>query len=354
MIKKTKLITKRVFFIPAFFIAAVFMFGFAFFCYDFNAFINRPLFSDAPKFSEAIMLQVPAKTSLKQLSQKLGELGIFSSTKQKYYFEWLTKLHQASGMLKAGEYELLASDTPKILLQNLINGKVMVYGFTIIEGWSFQDILEALAKHPKLQKNLKELSAAEIIQKLNLPLQPEGWLYPATYYFSLGFSDEAVLKKAHQFMHKILSDEWQNRAPNLSIHSAYESLILASIIEKETALVGERKRISGVYQLRLKSKMRLQADPTVLYGLYGGVSAHQKALSKNDLQQDTPYNTYKRSGLPPSPIAAPSLTSIRAACQPDFQGELYFVATGHGGHYFSKNLNEHYQAVQKYQLNKNK
>ncbi len=299
--------------------------------------------------NQSLVFQVPPSTSLKQLSQKLAELEVFSSKKEQRYFEWLTQLHQASGVLKMGEYELSSLHTPKDLLQKLINGEVILYGFTIVEGWSFQDIIAALEKHPKLEKKLAHLSSAEIIQKLNLPLQPEGWFYPSTYYFSLGFSDEAVLKKANQLMNKTLSEEWQNRSPYLLLNSPYECLILASIIEKETALVSERRVMSGVYQLRLKSKMLLQADPTVLYGL----PERKKKLTKIDLQTDTPYNTYKRTGLPPTPIAAPSLSSIRAACQPDFQGYLYFVATGNGGHYFSKDLAEHNKAVMQYQRNQN-
>lgn len=329
---------------------ALFAGAFAFFCYDFYRFIETPLLSHyISGHNQSLVFQVPASTSLKQLTQKLVELNVLSSSKQKKYFELFTQLHQASGMLKAGEYELLPAHTPKDLLQKLINGQVLLYGFTIVEGWSFQDVLAALEKHPKLEKKLAHLTPAEIIQKLNLPTHPEGWLYPSTYYFSLGFSDEAVLKKANQLMNKILAEEWQNRSPDTLITSPYESLILASIIEKETALVSERRVMSGVYQLRLKYKMLLQADPTVLYGL----PERKKKLSKIDLQTDTPYNTYKRTGLPPTPIAAPSLSSIRAACQPDFQGYLYFVATGNGGHYFSKDLAEHNQAVRQYQLNQN-
>lgn len=330
-----------------FFIGALFAGAFAFVCYDFYCFIDKPLLLHRINgHHQTLIFQVPPSTSLKQLSQKLAELNIFSSKKQQYYFEWLTQLHQASGLLKMGEYELSSAHTPKDLLQKLINGEVVLYGFTIIEGWSFQDILSALEKHPKLEKKLTHLNSAEIIQKLNLPSQPEGWFYPSTYYFSLGFSDEAVLKKANQLMNKILKEEWQNRSPHILIHSPYQGLILASIIEKETALLSERSLISGVFQLRLKLKMLLQADPTVLYGL----PERKKKLTKIDLQTDTPYNTYKRIGLPPTPIAAPSLSSIRAACQPDFQGYLYFVATGTGGHYFSKDLVEHNKAVVQYQL----
>lgn len=331
-------------------LGVIFAGAFAFFCYDFYRFIGTPLLAEQLSgHNQALVFQVPPRTSLKQLTRKLSELTVFSSRKQKRYFELLTQLHQASGMIKSGEYELLSTHTPKDLLQKLINGQVMLYGFTIVEGWSFQDIITALERHPKLEKKLANLTTAEIVQKLNLPAQPEGWLYPATYYFSLGFSDEAVVKKAYQLMNKALAEEWQNRAPNLLLNSPYEALILASVIEKETAMISERKIMSGVYQLRLKYKMLLQADPTVLYGL----PERKKKLSKLDLQTDTPYNTYKRTGLPPTPIASPSLTSIRAACQPDFRDYLYFVAMGNGGHYFSKNLEEHNQAVRTYQLNQN-
>jgi UPF0755 protein len=336
------MLNRLLFFILALLIGAV-----AFFGYDFYRFIDTPLLSHSINgHSQSIVFQVQPCTSLKKLTQKLAELKIFSSKKHQRYFEWLVQLHQASARLKAGEYALSSSDTPKELAQKLINGQVILYGFTIVEGWSFQDILEALEKHPQLEKKLRHLTKDEIIQKLNLPAQPEGWFYPSTYYFSLGFSDEAVLKKANQFMLKTLADEWQNRSPHVLLSSAYEALTLASIIEKETAMISERALMSGVYQLRIKQKMLLQADPTVLYGL----SERKKKLSKIDLQTDSPYNTYKRVGLPPTPIAAPSVSSIRAACQPDFQGYLYFVATGTGGHSFSRDLAEHNQAVRQYQL----
>lgn len=330
-----------------FFIGALFFGVLAYFVYDFYRFVHTPLLSNNINgHTQSIVFQIQPGTSLKKLIRRLAELKILSTKKQQRYFEYYIKLHQASGLLKMGEYELLPNHTPKSLFQKLVNGQVVLYTFTIVEGWSFQDILDALQKHPKLEKKLYNLTAFEIVQKLNLPAQPEGWFYPATYYFSLGFSDEAVLKKANQLMYKTLEKEWKNRSPDLLLASPYEALILASIIEKETALQAERKTMSGVYQLRLKYKMLLQADPTVLYGL----PLRKKKLSKLDLQSDSPYNTYKKTGLPPTPIASPSLSSIRAACQPEYKGFLYFVATGEGGHYFSKDLAEHNKAVRLYQL----
>lgn len=337
-----RMLSRLLFCIGAFFIGLV-----IFLLYDFHLFIHTPLLSqDIAGHQQSIVFQLQPNTSLKKLVHELAELNVLPTAKEQHYFEWLVQLHQASGMLKAGEYELLSTHTPEDLLQKLINAQVVLYGFTIVEGWSFEEVLQALEKHPKLQKKLTGLSASEIAQKLQLPAQPEGWFYPATYYFSLGFSDEAVLKKAYQHMQKTIEEEWKNRSPNILLTTAYEGLILASIIEKETALQEERQLMSGVYQLRLKNKMLLQADPTVLYGL----PERKKALSKADLQSDTPYNTYKYPGLPPTPIAAPSLSSIRAAFQPDIQGYLYFVATGKGGHYFSKDLTEHNQAVKQYRL----
>ena len=331
------MLIRRLFFIGLLFVGLV-----IFFCYDFYRFIDTPLLAN-----RSVVFQVLPHTSLKQLNKKLTGLKVFSSYKQQQYFELLAQLHQASGLLKAGEYELLAAHTPKDLLQKLINGQVVLYGFTIVEGWSFQDIMVAIEKHPKLEKKLAHLSSTEIIQKLNLPTYPEGWFYPSTYYFSLGFSDEAVLIKASKLMRKVLENEWQNRSSDLRFTSSYQCLILASIIEKETAMIAERKMMSGVYHLRLKKQMLLQADPTVLYGL----PERKKKLTRVDLQTDSPYNTYRHTGLPPTPIASPSLSSIRAACQPEFHGYLYFVAKGDGGHYFSKDLVEHNKAVRQYQLN---
>jgi UPF0755 protein len=217
-----------------------------------------------------------------------------------------------------------------------------------IEGWTFKQMRAKLDSSPDLKHDTKELTDAQIMEKLGRPgVHPEGQFFPDTYITDKGVSDLEVLKLSMAFMNKRLREAWEARAEGISISSPEEALILASIIEKETGSAQDRGLVSGVFHNRLKIGMRLQTDPTVIYGLGDRFDGN---LRKTDLQTDTPYNTYTRAGLPPTPIAAPSLASLKAATAPEKTDALYFVAKGDGSgaSYFSRTLDEHNRAVQRY------
>lgn len=250
-----------------------------------------------------------------------------------------------STRIQAGEYQIAIGTSPLGLLQQLVNGQVVLYSLTIVEGWTFGQFLDALRSHPAIVNSNTTTQA--IMRELGSEnVHPEGQFYPDTYSFPRGTSDIDVLRQAHSTMKKMIQSTW-NRRNTTSIESPYEMLILASIIEKETALADERHRIAGVFSRRLQRGMRLQTDPTVIYGLGDDYDGN---LRRTHLQSDTPYNTYTRSGLPPTPIALPGVPALYAAVDPDKSDALYFVATGDpaGSHYFSATLEEHNEAVARY------
>jgi UPF0755 protein len=230
----------------------------------------------------------------------------------------------------------------------VVAGTVVQYQVTAIEGWTFRQFVDALATHPKLTHTLDDTSDADIMAALGHPEQhPEGRFFPDTYAFTKGTTDVAVLARAHAAMAQRLAAVWSGRDADLPISEPAQALTLASIIEKETARDDERRRIAGVFVRRLRRGMRLQTDPTVIYGLG---EAFDGNLTRRDLRSDTPYNTYTRGGLPPTPIALPGQASLEAAVHPLEGDSLYFVATGEpdGSHYFSATLAEHQQAVNRY------
>jgi UPF0755 protein len=237
--------------------------------------------------------------------------------------------------------------TPRALLEKMIKGQVVQYAIAFPEGGTFTQLLTILAAHPALQKTLPTKSPSEIMGLLGEPtLYPEGLFFPDTYYFTADMSDMDLLRRARKTMEDKLTQAWEKRDPNIRLNTPYEALILASIIEKETGHPEERFLVSGVFQRRLEKNMRLQADPTVIYGVRETFS-HR--LTREQLKQDTPYNTYMHKGLPPTPIALPSLKAIEAALHPASGAALYFVAKPDGTHYFSATLKEHNEAVAKYQ-----
>jgi UPF0755 protein len=259
-----------------------------------------------------------------------------------------SRLTRSDSTLKAGEYELQPGLTPRGLLALLSSGQVMLHSITFIEGSSFVDVRNALAANEAVLNENANRSDADIMRALGEPeLHPEGQFFPDTYRFPRGTTDLELLTIAHRRMQDELRKVWETRATDLPLASSYEALILASIVEKETALARERAQISGVFVERLRRGMRLQTDPTVIYGM--GLS-YSGNIRRADLSRDTPYNTYTRPGLPPTPIAMPSRESLQAAVQPDVTGALFFVATGagDGSHYFSKTLAEHNLAVRRY------
>ncbi|HJR71102.1 MAG TPA: endolytic transglycosylase MltG [Gammaproteobacteria bacterium] len=248
--------------------------------------------------------------------------------------------------IRAGEYLLTPDMTPLTLLDKLVAGEVVLHQLTIVEGSRFADMLEALRAHPAIVAST--LDGDAIMAALGAPgVHPEGQFFPDTYRFARGTAELDVLRRAHEALVTRLEAAWRNRDPAITLRSEYDALVLASIIEKETALEAERPLIAGVFHRRLERNMRLQTDPTVIYGLG---ATYDGNLRRQDLDTDGPYNTYTRAGLPPTPIALPGQGSIEAAVSPDSGDAIYFVATGRddGSHYFSATYEEHQRALGEY------
>ena len=279
------------------------------------------------------------------VARKLVDENIIS---EPYSFVLWSYQRGYTRFLKAGEYRIEPRTTLIRLLDKFFKGDVISYSITLVEGWTFKEFVAELARHAKLLQTIQDKSEEEIMSELGVAgLHPEGRFFPDTYRFTSGMSDIDILRQALDQMELTLSREWGNRSKNLRLKSRDEALILASIIEKETGKPEERGMISGVFHNRLNRKMRLQTDPTVIYGLGDKFSGN---LKRSHLRQDTPYNTYTRHGLPPTPIANPGADAIHAALNPVDTEALYFVARGDGSHKFSETLAEHNTAVAQYQL----
>ncbi|MGF6712537.1 UPF0755 protein [Luteibacter sp. W1I16] len=264
------------------------------------------------------------------------------------YWRLLVMQMHASGRLHAGEYALRPGMTPRELIGDMASGKVMQRNFTIVDGWTFADLRRALASVDTLRHDTASLDDASLMKQLGAEGDnPEGRFLPETYAYVKGDTDSSILKRAYAAMTKTLDAAWPARAPGLPLATPYEALILASIVEKETGRADERPRIAGVFVRRLQQRIMLQTDPTVIYGMG---PAYAGNIHKSDLTADTPYNTYTRMGLPPTPIALPGRAAIQAALHPAEGKELYFVARGDGSHVFSSTLEEHNRAVACYQL----
>jgi len=261
--------------------------------------------------------------------------------------ELLARVTGKSARMKAGQYVLKPGTTPNQLLDQLMRGEFAQEALVIIEGWTFAEMRRAVAAHPGLKHETAELSESVLLAKISPDLQAgEGMFFPDTYRFASNASDLHIYRQAYTTMQKKLDQYWQKRAVDLPYKTAYEALIMASIIEKETGQPSERRQIAGVFVNRLKRSMLLQTDPTVIYGM--GAS-YKGNIRKKDLQTDTPYNTYTRAGLPPTPIALPGEQSLQAALNPERGQALYFVSRGDGTSQFSNNLSDHNRAVSKYQ-----
>ncbi len=310
---------------------------------EYNSFLKTPLVTD----DQVHVFEVTQGSSVKSISQSLYRSGYILNP---YHFEVLVRLSGKAREIQAGEYQIDKGILPEAFLARMTSGEVVQYALTIIEGWNFKQLLQAIAEHPGLVHTLKDQSVERVVDKLGLDVvHPEGWFLPDTYHFPRYTSDVDFLKRAHKAMHVALDQAWAERQPDLPLNTPYEALILASIIEKETGLASERREIAGVFVRRLKKGMRLQTDPTVIYGMGDKFDGN---LRRADLRRDTPYNTYTRKGLPPTPIALPSLDAIKAALDPLPGKTLYFVSKGDGSHYFSETLKEHNGAVRAYQLRK--
>jgi UPF0755 protein len=303
--------------------------------------LDEPL--GVPSEGQAHLFEVAPGSSLKKVGAELADRGVLDHPR---ILTWYARLRGDATHVHAGEYELEPGLTPRLLLEKLVAGRVYLHQFTIVEGWRFEDLLRALRAQPAIAST--DLDDSAIMAELGDPeLAPEGEFFPDTYKFPRGTSDIDFLRRAHESLRRRLMQAWEGRDEDISVTTPYEALILASIIEKETALASERRKIAGVFNGRLERGMRLQTDPTVIYGLGQDFDGD---LRNRDLAKDTPYNTYTRAGLPPTPIALPGEASIEAAVHPDKSGALYFVATGEpdGSHYFSKTLEEHNAAVRRY------
>ena len=266
----------------------------------------------------------------------------------KHVFRAYVWLNNRDLSIKAGEYTLVDIDNIPDLIAKVGRGDVINYAITLIEGKTFKEYRAQLAANTVLEKELSDMSAAEIMRTLGSPgLHPEGQFAPQTYFFQKGDSDLDLLRQAHKRLKQVVENAWENRSDDVQLKSPYELLIMASIIEKETGAARERPTISGVFNNRLRIGMKLQTDPTVIYGMG---DRYKGNIRRKDLTTDTEYNTYTRYGLPPSPIAMAGEASINAAANPETTESLYFVGKGDGSHYFSRTLREHNNAVIKYQL----
>lgn len=292
---------------------------------------------------EKVLVVAPGDT-LGKISYQLAKENIILYPRLLIGYAQLTE----QTTVEVGEYLLQPGITPLQFLQHLQSGDVVSYNVTLVEGLRFKDFLNNLVAQDKLTITLKDKTFTEIKEQLNLDIEhPEGWFYPDTYRYVRSTSDADILLLAHQRMKKILEQEWSNRSNNLPYRSSYEALIMASIVEKETGVASERTEIAGVFVRRLKKGMRLQTDPTVIYGMG---ERYKGNIRRKDLTTPTPYNTYVIKGLPPTPIAMPARAAIHAALHPKKGKSLYFVAKGDGSHQFSETLTQHNQAVQKYQI----
>ena len=288
---------------------------------------------------------IESGSNIKMIAQQLSLEEIIDDP---WLFILLAKIKGVEKSVRAGEYRLQQAQSPSDLLELFTRGQPILYSFTVIEGWAFRQMISEMQHYPFIVNTLKGKSDAEIMTALGYQgRHPEGLFFPDTYSFPKGTSDLDFLQRAYHLMQKHLQREWVDRAKNLPISSSYDALILASIIEKETGVAYERPLIASVFTRRLQKNMRLQTDPTVIYGLGEGFDGN---IRFRDLKKDTPYNTYLHKGLTPTPIALPGLDSIRAALHPADSKALFFVAKGDGTHYFSNTLEEHNKAVRKFQL----
>jgi peptidoglycan lytic transglycosylase G len=306
---------------------------------------NKWLQTPIAGLQQPTTFEVPRGASTRGVASALHARGLLDQPQ--VWVVW-SRITRSDSALKAGEYELQPGLTPRGLLALLSSGQVLLHSITFIEGSTFADVRNALVASDAVNNENANRTDADIMRALGEPeLHPEGQFFPDTYRFPRGTTDIEVLTIAHRRMQDELAKAWAQRASDLPLASSYEALILASIVEKETALEKERAQIAGVFVERLRRGMRLQTDPTVIYGMG---QSYDGNIRRVDLSRDTPYNTYTRPGLPPTPIAMPSLESLHAAVQPDVSGALFFVATGagDGSHYFSKTLTEHNLAVRRY------
>ncbi len=315
-------------------------------CFTLLAFVDLTwrAFSPITLRTDPVDFSIKPGSSLRSATRQMVESGVELKAWQ---FNLLGRLLGKASTIKAGSYELERGITPLTLLDTLSAGDVTQIVLPLIEGWTFRQMRAALDAEPGLKHDSAGLDDTEILVRLGAAERsPEGLFFPDTYLFGKGNSDLDILKRAYRAMGRQLHAAWQQRAPDLPYRNPYEALIMASVIEKETGQVADRALIGGVFVNRLRIGMMLQTDPSVIYGLGEKFDGN---LRKKDLLTDTPYNTYTRTGLPPTPIAMPGQASLQAALNPATTPALYFVARGDGSSEFSRTLAEHERAVSKYQ-----
>lgn len=294
---------------------------------------------------DGLVYEVPRGATLAGVAQDLADRGLITRPQ---YLAWYGRYTGQAAQIRAGEYRLSGELLPDALLELLVSGKSISYPLTLVEGWNIRQVRAAVARDPVLEQTLADIDDGELMARLGRPgLHPEGQFFPDTYHFERGTTDLELLRRAMRKMGQELEAAWAGRASDVPLQDPYQALILASIVEKETGQASERGEIAGVFARRLKKGMKLQTDPTVIYGMGERFDGN---LRRRDLREDTPYNTYVHKGLPPTPICMPGSEALRAATAPAPGNSLYFVARGDGTHAFSATLKEHNAAVRKYQL----
>jgi len=295
--------------------------------------------------AEGTLFEISPGSPLTTIANELSERQILQGPR---IFRWYAQLKGYAGSIRAGEYRIDSGTTARGLLDKFVSGDVQLYSFTIVEGWTYREMITSLAAHPAVEQTITVEDWPRLFDTFRTTAtHPEGMFLPETYRFPKRTKDVDILRQAFELLQETLDAEWEKRDEGLPLSDPYEALVLASIIEKETARVDERVRISGVFVRRLQKRMRLQTDPTVIYGIGESFNGN---LTRRDLQTDTPYNTYTRAGLPPTPIALPGEAAIHAALHPTPGNDLYFVATGlgDGSHKFSETKEQHDAAVKEY------
>lgn len=316
-----------------------------FFAVDIFLFFSRPLLKSPvpPPKENYFAYDIPEGTTLKRILSDLRDKGLLQ---QPYYLEWYAKWTEQSHAVKPGEYHIPWESSPLEVLQQWIDGRVVLHPVLILEGWNFVEVRQALQRKPFLRHELTGLTSGGVMVHLGYPGQyPEGMFFPDTYLVPRGTSDVSILRRAYTLMQKKLDEAWKTRAPNLPYRTPYEALIVASLIEKETAVKDERPIVADVILKRLAVGMRLQIDPTVTYGLR---KTRYQPMMRSEYKVPSAYNTYLKSGLPPTPIAMPSWPSIEAALHPKPNSYFYYVSDGKGHHIFSATFEEHMKAVANY------
>lgn len=310
----------------------------------YQTFLQAPL--NLPE--DGLVLTVTPGSNLRQISAELAQRGVLSEPEFLY---WHARWKQLAHRIRAGEYQVIAGSKPDDLLNLLVSGKTISYSLTLLEGWNFKQVMAAVRKNRVLKQELDGLNDEQIMRELGYPgIHPEGRFFPETYSFPRGTSDIDFLKRAYWKMQQELDAAWAGRnKDSIILKNKEEALILASIIEKETGVPDERPEIAGVFSRRLRIGMKLQTDPTVIYGMG---DRYKGNIRRSDLREDTPYNTYVHKGLTPTPICMPGRAALDAALNPKPGKSLYFVSRGDGTHVFSETLKQHNAAVRKYQLKK--